>query len=82
MATILFSKKGNFRASVISYFHPDREGMMFKVVETGYTNESEKRCITNARRYLKRLRHNKPVNFKRQRKKPAKPKRIKRRRKY
>lgn len=56
MSTILISKQGNFTAHVEYRLHPENDGNVYHVKETGYESEHEKVAISNARSFLKKKR--------------------------
>lgn len=56
MSTILISKQGNFTAHVEYKLHPESDGNVYRVKETGYISDHEKVAINNARNFLKRKR--------------------------
>lgn len=56
MSTILISKQGNFSVHINSILHPENDGNIYKVAETGFVSEHEKVAINNGRSFLKRKR--------------------------
>lgn len=66
---MLFSRVGNYRATVIPIPNKEDDGFNFRCVETGKESDSQKKAIRNARSYLKKKR-------KKWHKKHPKPKKV------
>ena len=56
MCTTLFSRVGNYRATVIDIPSREDDGTFFRCVETGKEFDSQRKAIRNARTYLKKKR--------------------------
>ena len=56
MCTILISRTGGFEVHVNEISSPVDDGFLYKVMETNFICDSQKKAIKNARTFLKRKR--------------------------